>query len=196
MDPVVSKTIQQAFELLSDPVARAAYDRAPGILIEPASVNFGVLESGQPGVGAEVTVSWTGAPPGRIKSDPGGDWWTNRRAAMPDPSCVVFFLQAQAVAGTPNGRRDDRFTVTLDEMTVVVDLTAEIRGVPAPAPPPTFATARRVPPAPRPATGSPGCALAFGLTEKTWSTPRYFLAPTFLTRTACRHSPRRFHLAP
>lgn len=156
--------IQQAFELLSDPVARAAYDRAPGILIEPASVNFGVLESGQPGVGAEVTVSWTGAPPGRIKSDPGGDWWTNRRAAMPDPSCVVFFLQAQAVAGTPNGRRDDRFTVTLDDMTVVVDLTAEIRGVPPPAPPPTFATARRVPPAPRPATGSPGCALAFGLT--------------------------------
>jgi hypothetical protein len=156
--------IQQAFELLSDPVARAAYDRVPGILIEPSSVNFGVLESGQPGVGAEVAVSWTGAPPGRIKSDPGGDWWTVMRAAMPDPSCVVFFLQAQAVAGTPNGRRDDRFTVTLDDMTVVVDLTAEIRGVPPPAPPPTFETARRVPPAPRPATGSPGCALAFGLT--------------------------------
>jgi hypothetical protein len=155
--------IQRAFELLSDPVARAAYDRAAGILIEPSSVNFGVLESGQPGVGAEVTVSWTGAPPGRIRSDSDGDWWTNMRAAMPDPSCVVFFLQAQAVAGTPNGRRDDRFTVTLDDLTLVVDLTAEIRGVPPAPPPPTFETARRVPPARRPAAGSPGCALAFGL---------------------------------
>ncbi len=147
--------IQRAFELLSDPVARAAYDRAPGIHIEPASVNFGVLESGQPGVGAEVTVSWAGAPPGRIKSDPGGDWWTNLRAAMPDPSCVVFFLQAQAVAGTPNGRRNDRFTVTLDDTTVGVELTAEIRGVPQLPPPPTFEPARRVLAAPRRTTGTP-----------------------------------------
>jgi curved DNA-binding protein len=60
--------IQQAFELLSDPVARAAHDRArgteaaPGIFVKPAAVNFGALWSGSPAVDAEVTVSWTGAP--------------------------------------------------------------------------------------------------------------------------------------
>jgi DnaJ domain len=149
--------IQRAFELLSDPVARAAYDRArgteaaPGIFVKPAAVNFGVLRSGRPAVDAEVTVSWTGAPPGRIKSDPGGDWWTTLRAEMPDASRVVFFLRAQAAAGATNGLKFERFEVTLDDTTVAVKLRAEIRGVPSAPTPPTFKTADRVPSVPRPA---------------------------------------------
>lgn len=154
--------IQQAFELLSDPVVRAEYDRtgrlpgrsagargrkaAPGILVEPAAVDFGVLEFGQPGADAEVTVSWTGTPPARIKSGQGNDWWSNLRATVPDAACVAFSLRAQAAAGTENGRRRGQFTVTLDGTTVTVGLTAEIRGVPPPPPPPVFGTAEQVPP--------------------------------------------------
>ena len=146
--------IQQAFELLSDPSARAEYDRtgrvrgrgrgsrgqqaARGIFVEPASVDFGLLKPGESATDAEVTVSWTGTPPTRIESGPGNDWWTNLRAAMPDPSCVVFCLRAQAVARAANGRQQDQFTVTLDDTTVAVRLTAEIRGVPPPSPPPVF----------------------------------------------------------
>jgi len=159
--------IQQAFELLSDPAARAEFDRtgkvpgrgprgreaAPGIFVEPPAVDFGVLGPGEPGTDAEVTVSWTGPPPARIKSGPEGDWWTSLRAAMPDPSCVVFSLRARAAAGTANGRQQDHFTVTLDETTVTVALTAEIRGVPPPPPPPVFEAAGPVPAPRRPAPG-------------------------------------------
>lgn len=171
--------IQQAFALLSDPAARAEYDRtgrlpgrgpgargqeaAPGIFVEPASVDFGVLELGRPGTDAEVTVSWTGPSPARIKSGSGNDWWTTLRAAMPDASCVVFFLRAQAVAGAANGRQRDQFTVTLDDTTVAVGLTAEIQGVPPPPPPPVFETAGQVPaprrPAPARRRGSAGPAI-------------------------------------
>jgi hypothetical protein len=152
--------VQQAFELLSDPVARAEYDRAgarpgaaqmarergsvteaaPGIFVQPASVNFGLLELGEPGADAGIVISWTGASPGRIKSEPGNEWWTNLRAEMPDAGSVVFFLRAQAHAGAPNGPQHANFTVTLDEAVVAVPLTAEIRGVPLPPPPPDFST--------------------------------------------------------
>jgi hypothetical protein len=153
--------IQRAFELLSDPVTRAEHDRArgtqvaPGIFLKPAAVNFGVLRSGRPAVDAEVTVSWSGAPPGRIKSDQGGAWWTTLRAEMPDTARVVFFLRAQAAAGAANGLKFERFNVTLDDTTVTVKLRAEIQGVPAAPPPPVFKTAERVPPAPRPASRTP-----------------------------------------
>jgi hypothetical protein len=156
--------IQQAFELLSDPAARAEFDRtgrlpgrdrgprgreaAPGIFVEPPAVDFGVLGPGEPGADAEVTVSWTGPPPTRIKSGPEGDWWTSLRAAMPDPSCVVFSLRARAAAGTADGSQQDQFTVTVDDTTVTVALTAEIRGMPPPPPPPVFEAAGHVP-APR-----------------------------------------------
>ncbi len=165
--------IQQAFELLSDPVVRAEYDRtgrlpgrragkrgqeaASGILVEPVAVDFGVLEFGLPGTDAEVTVSWTGTPPARIKSGQGNDWWSNLQATMPDAACVAFSLRAQAAAGTANGRRRGQFTVTLDGTTVTVGLTAEIRGVPPPPPPPVFGTAVRVPP-PVPAPRRPAPA--------------------------------------
>jgi hypothetical protein len=164
--------IQRAFELLSDPAARAEYDRtgsrlgaarmargrgtateaAPAIFIEPDSVDFGILEPGQPAVDAQVTIFWAGASPGRIKSDHGNEWWTNLSAEMPDPSCVVFSLRAQAHAGAPNGRHHDQFTVTLDDTAVAVRLTAEIRGVPPAPPPRTFEPAGHAPPVPgRPA---------------------------------------------
>ncbi len=84
------EAVQQAFDLLSDPAARAEYDRthdeqghgivtrAAGggyglgseavgrILIEPASVYFGVLTPQRPWAEAKVTVAWTGAVAGSI----------------------------------------------------------------------------------------------------------------------------------
>ena len=146
--------IQQAFELLSDPAARAAYDRtrtvkgreaAPGIFVAPDTVDFKVLRSGQPGTDAEITVSWTGQVPARITSGTEDDWWTTLQATMPDPSRVVFSLRAQARAGTANGEKLGQFTVTLDDTTVAVALTARVEGVPPAPPAPVF------PPAPRPA---------------------------------------------
>jgi hypothetical protein len=153
--------IQRAFELLSDPATRAEHDRArgtqvaPGIFVKPTAVNFGVLRSGSPAVDAEITVSWFGALPGRIRSDQGGDWWTTLRAEMPDTTRVVFFLRAQAAAGAANGLKVERFNVTLDDTTVTVKLRAEIKGVPAAPAPPVFKTAARVPPVPRPVNRTP-----------------------------------------
>ena len=91
--------VQEAFHLLSDPAARAEYDRsrdeqgrarlaqrsgaatgtATGIFVQPAMVNFGRLVPGQPGADRKIAVTWTGAPPGHITSKPGGEWWTTLR---------------------------------------------------------------------------------------------------------------------
>jgi hypothetical protein len=144
--------VQQAFNLLSDPAARAEYDRAdghpglsrgvaapnpgfateaaPGIFISPAAVDFGLLTYKRDGTIAAVTVCWTGSPPSRItKSAPGQEWWTILRMERPDLSCVVFFLRARTQATSVAGRRHDQFTVTLDDTSVAVQLSAEIRGV-------------------------------------------------------------------
>ena len=144
--------VQQAFELLSAPAARAAYDRtrtatgreaAPGIFVAPDAVDFKVLRSGQPGTDAEITVSWTGQAPARITSGTEDDWWTTLRAVMPDPSRVVFSLRAQARAGTANGEKLGQFTVTLDDAMVAVALTARVEGVPPAPSAPVFPPARR-----------------------------------------------------
>jgi hypothetical protein len=154
--------VQQAFSLLSDPAARAEYDRAsrqpdtarpvrapraardpdsateaaPGIFIQPISVNFGRLEPRRPYADAKVSVAWTGAPPGRITGEPGSQWWTNLGSEMTASSCLVFYLRAQAHAGVPNGRQHAQFTVTVDGTPLAVQLTAEVRGAFPPAAPP------------------------------------------------------------
>jgi hypothetical protein len=152
--------VQRAFGLLSDPAARAEYDRAsahpgvpraarepgtatgpaPGIAVQPASVDFGRLGSSRPAADATVTVSWTGARPSRITGDQGTEWWTTvGSAASASSNVVLFHLRARALAGTPDGRRHGQFTVTLDGAKVTVPLTAEFSG----AAPPTVADAVR-----------------------------------------------------
>jgi DnaJ domain len=146
--------VQRAFSLLSDPAARAEYDRASGhpgapraarepgaatgpahgIAVQPASVDFGHLGPSRPAADATVTVSWTGVRPSRITGDQGTEWWTTVGSAMSASSSVVLFhLRARAPAGIPDGRRHGQFTVTLDGTQVTVPLTAEFSGV---APPP------------------------------------------------------------
>jgi hypothetical protein len=153
--------VQRAFRLLSDPAARAQYDQAhdeqggaparrpgaatgtpAGIFVQPAAVDFGHLVPGQPGADRKVAVTWTGTPPSRITSKPGGEWWTNLRTTRLASSGVVFYLCAQAPAGAPSGHRDAEFTVTLDGTVVTVPLTADVgQGFPA-GPPPGFETIR------------------------------------------------------
>jgi hypothetical protein len=158
--------VQQAFNVLRDPAARSDYDRtgghqgtatapwehraaaeaAPGISVEPATVDFGLLPAKLPGLFASsrpgvprpngiiaaVAVSWTGAPPGRIRtSQPEGAWWTILRTERPDSSSVVFFLSAQVDAGLPAGPQRDKLTVTLDNTPVTIQLTAKIPDLPA-----------------------------------------------------------------
>lgn len=152
--------VQRAFSLLSNPAARAEYDRASGrpgapraarepgtatrpahgIAVQPASLDFGHLGPSRPAADATVTVSWTGVRPSRITGDQGTEWWTTVGSAVSASSSVVLFhLRARAPAGIPDGRRHGQFTITLDGTQVTVPLTAEFSGVA----PPTVADAVR-----------------------------------------------------
>ncbi|MGH3299467.1 MAG: J domain-containing protein, partial [Trebonia sp.] len=135
--------VQRAFTLLSDPAARAEYDRAGiqpgkprqpgaateparGMVAEPAAVNFGHLGPGRPVADATVIVTWTGARPGRIIGDQGSGWWMIVGTAVSSTSnAVLFHLRAHASAGLPDGPRHAQFTASLDGTQVVVPLTAE-----------------------------------------------------------------------
>jgi hypothetical protein len=106
----------------------SATEAAPGLFVQPASVDFGRLTPARPRANAKVTVAWTGPPPARLESTPGSEWWANLGAEQPATSCVVFYLRAHAHAGTPNGRQQAQFTVIFDDTTLTVPLRAEIHG--------------------------------------------------------------------
>ena len=145
--------VQQAFDLLSDPAARAEYDRthdqqgnvlvmraadggyglgggeATGIVIEPASVDFGVLTPQRPWVDAKVTAAWNGSRwPESITRNQGDDWWRVIDSATPASSCVVFHLRAAAHSGGPTGPQHARFTLTVDDTVLTVKLSADFQG--------------------------------------------------------------------
>jgi DnaJ domain len=147
--------VQRAFSLLSDPAARAEYDRASahpgaprgpgsttaahGIVVQPASVNFGRLGPGRPVADATISVTWAGARPSHIIGDHGGEWWaTVGSAASASSGVVVFHLRAEARAGMADGQRHAQFTVHLDGRSVSVPLTADFSSM---ARPPATATA-------------------------------------------------------
>lgn len=150
--------VQQAYRLLSDPVARAEFDRtrdhpppeaAPAagagarrFFTQPHAVNFGVIEPGKPGADRDVIVYWTGAPPRRIAAEPAGGWWTISRTGTLGSSGVVFHLHAQAPAGAAHGRQQAQLGITLDDASVAVPLTADI--------------GRKSPSGPRPPASDPG----------------------------------------
>jgi DnaJ domain len=106
----------------------SATEASPGIFIQPAAVDFGRLTPGRPRADAKVTVAWTGAPPARLESSHGSEWWASLGSEQPAKSCVVFYLRAHAHGGTPNGRERAEFTVVFDDTTLTVQLTAEIAG--------------------------------------------------------------------
>lgn len=145
--------VQRAFDLLSDPAARAEYDRThdqqgqalvmraadggygldgeapPGGLIEPTAVDFGVLTPQRPWADAKVTVAWTGATwPGNITRNQGTDWWRVIGSAQPASSCVVFRLRAAADSGGPQGQQHAEFTVTVNDTVLTAKLSAEFQG--------------------------------------------------------------------
>ena len=173
--------VQEAFHLLSGPVARAEYDQthdeqggarlaqrsgaatgmATGIFVQPAMVNFGHLVPGQPGADRKVAITWTGAPPSHITSKPGGEWWTNLRMARLASSGVVFYLSAQAPAAALSGDLHGEFTVTLDGTVVTVPLTADI--------------GQEFPPGPPPGSETPGLARPRDLAWVRWIGGGYLL---------------------
>lgn len=156
------KQVQEAFELLSNPAARAEYDvthgppgrprvvrdssgrydlggeAAPGLFIQPTTVDFGLLTTERPWADAKVTVAWTGEPPQSVTRDQGSEWWTVLGAERPNSGCMVFYLRAVGRAGTPNGRQRGQFTVTVDGTALAVQLAAEFQGEFPPGPLPDF----------------------------------------------------------
>ena len=145
--------VQRAFDLLSDPAARAGYDRthdvqgqvlvmraadggyglggqaAAGVVIEPAAVDFGVLTPQRPWADARVTVAWTGVTwPGDFTRSVGNDWWRVMDSASPGTSCIVYRLRAAAHSGGPRGPQRDQFTVTVNGTVLTADLSAEFQG--------------------------------------------------------------------
>jgi hypothetical protein len=134
---------------------------APGIFIHPAAVDFGHIprlpfvytlnlgfSENVTGPVAIVAVSWTGAPPERIRGWAECEWCKMLRWERTDESCVVFFLYARADTQTPAGRLAATFTVTLDDTPVAVPITAEFQPKAAPAPRPSTGTTRNAPSTP------------------------------------------------
>ena len=145
--------VQQAFDLLSDPSARAEYDRthdeqghvpvmraadggyglgggeATGIVILPASVDFGVLTPHRPWADAKVTAAWNGSRwPESITRNQGDGWWRVIDSATPASSCAVFHLRAAAHSGGPTGPQHAQFTVTVNDTVLTVKLSADFQG--------------------------------------------------------------------
>jgi hypothetical protein len=145
--------VQRAFDLLSDPAARAKYDRthdeqgrarvmraadggygldgqaAADVLIQPAAVDFGVLTPQRPWADARVTVAWTGAEwPGDFTRSVGNGWWRVMDSASPGTSCIVYRLRAAAHSGGPKGKQHDQFTVTVNGTVLTANLSAGFQG--------------------------------------------------------------------
>ena len=145
--------VQRAFDLLSDPAARAEYNRthdvqgralvmqaadggyglggqaAAGVVIEPAAVDFGVLTPQRPWADARVTVAWSGTTsPGDFTPSVGNDWWRVMDFASPGTSCIVYRLRAAAHSGGPRGQQRDQFTVTVNGTVLTADLSAGFQG--------------------------------------------------------------------
>jgi hypothetical protein len=135
----------------------SATEASPGIFIQPASVDFGCLTPTRPCANAKITLAWTGAPPARLESTPGSEWWAKLGSQQPATSCVVFYLRAHAHAGTRNGRQHAQFTVIFDDTTLTVPLTAEIQGEFPPGSMPDF------PPLLQPGTEGRMSAVSAGL---------------------------------
>ncbi|MGH3260686.1 MAG: hypothetical protein ACRDNS_01690, partial [Trebonia sp.] len=109
-----------------------------GVLVQPTTVDFEHLLPGGLAADRSVAITWTGAPPSRITSNPGQEWWTNLRMTRLASSGVVFHLSAQAPARAPNGHRRAELTITLDGIAVTVPLIAYIGEASAPDTPPDF----------------------------------------------------------
>lgn len=167
--------VQRAFHLLSEPAARAEFDCAhrapaaaakPGLAADrfsvyPSSVDFGVTYSGWPSAWRDVTVSWTGASPGRITTNSGSEWWTVTGKGWLS-SGLVFHLQADPAAGEPLGQRQAELRVTVDDTVITVPLTTEV------------ADSRRVAPSPREQKWVAIVVLTFVIACIAWSIFRAF----------------------
>jgi DnaJ domain len=180
------REINEAKNILLNPVERAAYDRKfaasddtsisdtddnvardaeTEISVEPGTVDFGVLKFGEPGVDAEITVSWSGLPPRTIVPNPrGADWWELGNASLSiDRSFYVFPLYAEAYDGMPSGEHRSHIDFVADGTVYQVKLKAQVvsepgKPMPTPAGSGSYYT-RPTMPSPTPAgTGSPAAS--------------------------------------
>lgn len=135
--------VQRAFQLLSDPAARAECDRtlapraagnpgrvakrpAPRVTIQPDLVDFGTLEQGGASADVDVGVYWTGTPPGPVTARPGSGWWRLLDTENLAMSGVMLHLRAQAPAEAAPGQQHDQLRIFVDDTPIAIPVTAQI----------------------------------------------------------------------
>jgi curved DNA-binding protein CbpA len=144
--------LSKAREVLLDPKRRAEYDRnvahaeagsssaddkssahddeETAVIIEPRTIDFGILEAGGPGVTAQVTLTWTG-PESGLTVPQRGDWWTRTEIKRPGVKArYVITLHAKATARTPAGNHRSHFTIIANGVPQPVELMMRAIGSP------------------------------------------------------------------
>ena len=159
------KLLNEAFEVLSDPIKRKQYDDQavepsvplPEISVHPTRITFGSLTEGQK-KSLEFTVENKGGPPAAVNIDWEGnkpDW--GELVIEPDEEKVFPIKVTVKVdtTGIPSGPKDEKIVVNVDGRIHLVEVfLAVTRPVVAPTTP-TSPPTRTYSPAPTPPAPSP-----------------------------------------
>jgi len=178
------KLLNEAFEVLSDPVKRKEYDNQvvepsvplPEISVHPTRITFGSLTEGQK-KSLGFTVENKGGPPAAVNIDWEGDkpGW-GELVIEPDEEKVFPIKVTVKVdtTGIPSGPKDEKILVDVDGRIHMVEVflavTRPVAASAAPARTPTRASSPPTPPAKTSLTVSPtvGAILIIILTFVIW----------------------------
>ncbi len=156
-------TLNEAYEVLGDPVSRLKYDRdaearsQPRPVVSPAVVDFGSLRVGER-ASRTVIVANAGGPCGTVRVEPEfGPWFRLAGAQGGDSPDVLAELDFEAFAdpsgGLAEGTQTAKVRILLDGEAAEIVLHVQILGAPrraATAPAPDASSSVTAPPAPIP----------------------------------------------
>ncbi|MGH9083421.1 MAG: DnaJ domain-containing protein, partial [Acidimicrobiales bacterium] len=146
-DPMATErmvALNEARDVLSDPLRRADYDRRrlasepPRPRLEPAVVDFGALEEGQAPRTVTVTLLNDGGALATVRMQPeAGSFWAlvSVRGGGAPAEVALLDLEPRIVPGTPPGRHRSSLRVLVDDQAVELGLLARLPEVARPAGP-------------------------------------------------------------